>query len=406
MSKDKTKENLTQLLLGVMTVIYTIQRSTAAYDAVVDNIMNAQKALLIGMADQALPPQNNAVREYTLEDATRETLEEYVSIKPNFLTSIEKTFYNELETLQNNFHFHTEKIKGVTKIAPTLEDSILLFPNLLLAPDALTQLNEITEKLVRSTASVSSKNNNAEKILIAVKAGGFTAMGYSMINMYRLGKQIARITGIEIKDRMSASSLASSLMIHNSYKTLVKLPTHLARITTASMLAFASGTLSGIINEDANLGLKTDKLEELTKSTFSDYVKLASDTALSAINDWLKAYQFQKDKLKKLDEKLTLEEGIVKVMTEKPWKNPSELLMRKTMEEATTIKPILNATKAGITATKATIFSTAFKLGKFTGRTISWLVSGKTQEKTETAAHVTPITTPSKLHTTTHLSKG
>ena len=92
MSKEKTKENLTQLLLGAMTVIYTIQRSTAAYDAVVDNIMNVQKALLIGMADQALPPQNNTVREYTLEDATRETLEEYVNIKPNFLTSDRENF--------------------------------------------------------------------------------------------------------------------------------------------------------------------------------------------------------------------------------------------------------------------------------------------------------------------------
>ena len=52
-----------QLLLGVMTLLYTVQRTVAAYDVVVDNVVNAQTTLLVGIAAQALESSNNAAQQ-------------------------------------------------------------------------------------------------------------------------------------------------------------------------------------------------------------------------------------------------------------------------------------------------------------------------------------------------------
>jgi hypothetical protein len=112
-----------QLLLGVMTLLYTVQRTVAAYDVVVDNVVNAQKTLLVGIAAQALESRDNAATapDSPLTDAIRETLQEYSDIRPEFLASIKETYHKELEALKSNFHFHTEKIKGMSKAAPTVQ---------------------------------------------------------------------------------------------------------------------------------------------------------------------------------------------------------------------------------------------------------------------------------------------
>lgn len=394
-----------QLLLGVMTLLYTVQRTVAAYDVVVDNVVNAQTTLLVGIAAQALESSNNAAQtapDSPLTDAIRETLQEYSDIRPEFLASIKETYHRELEVLKSNFHFHTEKIKGMSKAAPTVQSSILLFPNLLLAPDAMAQLNEITEKLVRSTSPHSTQSGNAEKILNAVKAGGFTAMGYSLTNIFQLGKLIARTLGVEEENGELTPKIAMGMMIYDSYHTIAKLPSHLARVATGTMLAFTTGVLSSIVSENANLGLEADRLEKVTKETYSDYAKIAGSAVLSVAADWHTAYQFQMSKLTKLDQKLMRDEGVKKTIMEKPWKDPAELLMRKTIDNASMVKPALNGAKAAITATKATIFSTAFKLGKLAGNTMSWLVTRKKVQ----AAPVIPTIPTSKPRNATQISRG
>jgi hypothetical protein len=66
------------------------------------------------------------------------------------------------------------------------------------------------------------------------------------------------------------------------------------------------------------------------------------------------------------------------------------------------VKPVLNAAKAAITATKATIFSTAFKLGKLAGNSMSWLVTRKKVQATP----VIPTIPASKPHNATQISRG